>query len=239
MRYLILILALISWSSALAGTVEVCSLGRAEVSVPASQYINVYASGPSTCNVYKNVGYPNVPSAYTLETNGSFSNKETSFGPYTYATTIRIEAGQDPVYYSVGSGAVAIPCVRHLPITVARSQLAPATMTITATFVSTDMMGGIITGDNSNGGPATYTLPTGTLLDAASSLNIGEGFSWSLINLSTAAADIITVAAGSGHTCVGVMAVPSAHASTGGLYGNAAKFFSRKTAANTFVTYRQ
>ena len=37
---------------------------------------------------------------------------------------------------------------------------------------------------------------------------------------------------------VGIPIVQSAHASTGTLYGASARFFTKKTAANTFVTYR-
>jgi len=50
--------------------------------------------------------------------------------------------------------------------------------------------------------------------------------------------DTITVTAGDTHTVVGNMIVQSAHSTTGALYGNSAQFRTRKTAANTFVTYR-
>jgi hypothetical protein len=100
------------------------------------------------------------------------------------------------------------------------------------------MMNGMITGTATGSGAVTYTLPTGTLMDTATGLSIDTGFEWTLINLSTGQTDVITVAAGATHTVVGVMAVQSSYASTGGAYGNAAKFFTRKTAANTFVTYR-
>jgi hypothetical protein len=241
MRYLLsviiltLVLTFCSPVSAVVSTI-VYPNGKTEVTVPASQYINVFSQ--ATTNVYKQVGYPNLPSTFALETSGAVTNKSTSFGPYTYDTVVRIEAGIDGAIYSVGALAAAIPCEKFNPQVIVKAQIAPATMTTTATMLINDMMSGIITGTNSNGGATTYTLPTGTLSDTATGLSIDTGFEWSLINLSTAAADIITVAAGSGHTVVGSMAVPSAHASTGGVYGNAGRFFTRKTAANTFVTYR-
>jgi hypothetical protein len=40
------------------------------------------------------------------------------------------------------------------------------------------------------------------------------------------------------HTIVGNPIVQSAHSSTGGIYGNSAQWRTRKTAANTFVSYR-
>lgn len=239
MRYLAIILIAIfaTVSSVFAAvTIPVYPNGTALVTVPAAQYINVFSAGSAT--VYKQVGYPNLPPTWVVETSGSISKQEVSFGPYTYETQIKIEAGVDGASYSIGAGAVAIPCEAFKPSVVVRTQLAPATSTITATLTANALMGGLITGDNSAGGTATYTLPTGTLMDTATGFSVGDSFEWTLINISTAAADIITVAAGSGHTVVGVMAVASAHASTGGLYGSSARFLTRKTAANTYVTYR-
>jgi hypothetical protein len=80
-----------------------------------------------------------------------------------------------------------------------------------------------------------YTLPTGTLMDAASGLSINQGFQWSLINLSASAANTITLTAGTAHTIVGDAITQAAGQATG---GNASRWFTRKTAANTFVTYR-
>jgi hypothetical protein len=59
-----------------------------------------------------------------------------------------------------------------------------------------------------------------------------------LINLSAAALDTITLTAAAGHTIVGNAIVQSANAATGGVYGNSAHWRTRKTAANTFITYR-
>jgi hypothetical protein len=59
-----------------------------------------------------------------------------------------------------------------------------------------------------------------------------------LINLSAAALDTVTVTAGEGHTIVGNAIVQSVHASTGLIYGSSGMFRTKKTAANTMVTYR-
>jgi hypothetical protein len=67
---------------------------------------------------------------------------------------------------------------------------------------------------------------------------VDEFFDWTLINLSAAAADTITVTAGADHTVVGTMICQSAHSSTGLVHGNALRLRTRKTAANTFVSYR-
>ncbi|MFA6093971.1 MAG: hypothetical protein WC986_13615 [Elusimicrobiota bacterium] len=237
MKLLVILLALVLTATSFAAvSVNVYPNGTATVTVPASQYINVFSAG--SARVYKQVGYPNLPSTWVLETSGELTRQEATFGPYTYETQVKIEAGVDGAIYSVGAGAVALGCEKFLPAVPVRAQLAPATATVTATLTSAQLLSGIIVADSSDGGATPYTLPTGTLLDTASGLSIGQGFQWTLINVSTAAADIITIGAGSGHTVVGIMAVPSAHSSTGLVYGSSATFFSRKTAANTFVTYR-
>lgn len=118
------------------------------------------------------------------------------------------------------------------------TQGAPTAKTTTATLTIAELLTGILTGTHAAGSTQTYTLPTGTLTDAAVQMSNGDAFDWYLINSSAAAADTITVAAGTDHTVVGNMIVQSAHSSTGGVYGNSAHFRTRKTAANTFVTYR-
>jgi hypothetical protein len=139
--------------------------------------------------------------------------------------------------YSVGLLAASLPVLAQQPRNV-YTQLAPISYTTTQTLLAPDLMTGIITATHTAGGTVAYTLPTGTLTDAATGLYINQGFEWTLINLSAAAADTITLTAGTGHTIVGTAVVPSAHSTTGLLYGNAARWFTRKTAANTFITYR-
>ena len=65
-------------------------------------------------------------------------------------------------------------------------------------------------------------------MDAALEMEIGESFDWSAINTGAANAFTVTAAA-SGHTVVGAGAVALSSSGT---------FRTRKTAADTFVTYR-
>lgn len=107
------------------------------------------------------------------------------------------------------------------------------------TLTIAKLLTGIVTGTHTVGATAAYTLPTGTLCSAGCACGDGDGFYWHLINLSAAAADTLTVTAGTDHTIVGVALVESAHISTGGLSGsNSSTWFTRKTTANTWVTYR-
>lgn len=259
MRFLTLCLALcVLISPAIAATVVVYPNGTANVAVPAGQFINVFTSGSSSAQVFKQVGFPNYPSSFALETNGVVANQERSFGPYTNATNIRIEASTDPVLYSVGAGAVPIPVSVPAPaltaplgatVRIGAQQLAyllpaPTAMTGAASITSAALLGRLITGTHTAGATAAYTLPTGTLLDAAAgNMQINDAFEWTLINLSVAALDSITVTAAAGHTIVGNPIVISAHSTTGGTatsHGcSSSNWITQKTAANTFVTYRK
>lgn len=119
-----------------------------------------------------------------------------------------------------------------------RSQPAPQTATVTATLTAAQLLDGILTGTHTAGATQTYTLPTGTLLDAAlpSTFAVNDSFDLSIINLSAAVLDTITIAAGATLTVVGTMIVESAHADAE--HPGSAMFRFRKTAANTFVCYR-
>lgn len=259
MRYVILSLALCAamLAPALAATAALVPDGNVLVTIPASQYINVFTEGGSSAYVYKRSGFPNAPDQFELETNGEVSNKETSFGPYTLATTVKIVSGSGRVLYSVGSGGLAIPVSRIVPAlspgagSILRAtarlgtlQPVPSAKTTAVTLTAAELLTGIITGTHTAGATQAYTLPTGTLLEAAVPfLQIGEGFEWVLINLNAAAADSITVTAATDHTIVGDAIVISNHVTTGGAITShgcsSSTWITKKTAANTFVTYRK
>lgn len=118
-----------------------------------------------------------------------------------------------------------------------RTQVTPTAKTAAATLTIADLLTGIITGNPA--AAVAYTLPTGTLCDGGVTMAVDEAFEWVLSNIATTATYIITLTAGAGHTIVGCPKVPSNSTTTGGLWGTAsATFRTRKTAANTFVTYR-
>lgn len=119
-----------------------------------------------------------------------------------------------------------------------KAQPAPSAKTTAATLTIAELLTKIITGTHTAGATVAYTLPSGTLTDAGVSMEINDSFDWSLINLSAAALDSVTVTAGSDHTIVGNPIVQSAHSTTGGIYGNSSLWRTRKTAADTFVSYR-
>lgn len=204
--------------------------GRVSVTLTSTQKIAVYSQG--LVLVYRTSGFANYPDNTNLI--GTVINGQTVFGTYSGGATIVLEAtGGLPVLYEVGTDAIVKQWRTDNGV-----QVDPTAKTTAVTLTAAELLTQLITGTHAAGATQAYTLPTGTLLDAAGSFDVNEYFDWTLINLSAAALDTITLTAGSGHTIVGNAIVQSANASTGGIYGNSARWRTRKTAANTFVTYR-
>ena len=106
----------------------------------------------------------------------------------------------------------------------AYNQPTPATYADAATLTVADLKTKIIT---YTGIAATLTLPTGTLTEGGfGAIYTNMAFEWSVINTG---AGICTIGAGTDHTIVGSATVA---------IGASARFASRRTAANTFVSYR-
>ena len=119
-----------------------------------------------------------------------------------------------------------------------RRQIAPVAMTVAATITVAALKAGLITGTHAAGATAAYTLPTGTVMDAAltSFFINNDSFDFTIINLSAAVADTITLTAAAGFTIVGQATIDSAHADSE--FPSSGTFRVRMTAANTFVAYR-
>lgn len=189
-------------------------LGNVTVVVPAAGSIAVYAKG--NAQVSQIVGYPNHPDALSLL--GVVSNGQTVFGPYAAGATIRIDGGALPTLYEVG----AAPLVED--VLAWQVQGAPVAVDVTGAVSAAAILGGIVT--STTAAAVAGTIPTGTVMDAASNLQIGDSFDWSVI---ATGANAFTVTAAAGHTIVGnavVATVTSGH------------FRTRKTAAATYITYR-
>lgn len=110
--------------------------------------------------------------------------------------------------------------------TVVTQSATAASVSQISTLTAANLIGGIVTSTATASG-ATLTLPTGTNVDSAfQELQVNQAFEWSVINLGSY---YITMAANTGHTIVG----------NASLYNlGSGRFLTRKTAANTFVTYR-
>ena len=108
---------------------------------------------------------------------------------------------------------------------IAYNRDAPAAVNATATLTVANLKTGIIT--STSAAATDMTLPTGTLTEGGfSGVYTNMTFEWSVINTGPS---LVRVLAGTDHTIVGSGSVAT---------GTSGRFASRRTAANTFVTYR-
>ena len=116
------------------------------------------------------------------------------------------------------------------------TQAAPQTATVTATLTVAQVTGGLLVA-TPGGATASYTLPTGTLLDAQmTNMKVNSTFELTIVNV-TSATGVITIVAGTGITLVGTATIGlSAAASTSP--AGVAQFLFRKTADAAYTVYR-
>jgi hypothetical protein len=188
--------------------------GTPIVTVPAAARIACYSEG--NYSVVRVREYANgVPSEEVLfNAKGAFTSAVFSTG----ATIILRGGDTSPLLYSVGTDASITE--RNLV-----AQGDPGTLDATGTLTDALITGGLVT--STTAAAVVATLDTGAVMDAAGTFAVNDAFFWSVINTGP---DTFTVtAAASGHTVVGAGAVAT---------GTSGRFMTRKTAANTFVTYR-
>jgi hypothetical protein len=188
--------------------------GRAEIVVPATESIAVYSKG--VAKVYRKLGYPNFPE--TLSLLGTVNAGQTVFGAYASGATIIIEAGADQVEYMVGVNPIA-DCVLQKKV-----QAVPGVLNATGALTAAMMLAGIVT--STTAAAVAGTVPAGSVMDLAVDFAVGDSFDWSVI---ATGANAFTVTAAAGHTIVGTAVVATV---------TSALFRTKKTAADTFVTYR-
>lgn len=121
-----------------------------------------------------------------------------------------------------------------------RKQAAPAAKTTTTTLTAAEIMAGLLTANQGAAGAATYTMPLGTDLETAliaafPGLQNDDSFDFTIVNISTVAAEDVTVAGNTGTTAVGNMTIASNAAVTDQAWGT---FRVRRTAADTYSFYR-
>jgi len=156
-------------------------------------------------------------------TKGTAANKPTvpdfpsdTFGFYLETDTGKLNVG------SSGGTAWTQP-LSNVP------QGTPTAKTATATLTIAELQTGIITSTSASA--VALTLPTGTLTDAgvlSGTMAVGQSFEWGVINLGSSSG-AVTMTAGTDHTYVGNAVVA---------ISTSAWFRTRKTATNTYVTYR-
>ena len=194
--------------------------GRSTITVPAGESIAVFTQGQA--QVSRTIGFPNYPDVTTLI--GTVTNGQTVFGSFSTGATIVVESvSAIPVLWEIGVS----PQVQQQRLN-AQVQAAPSNITDGAAmaFGSADMLAGIVTATPTT--TRSIQLPTGASLDLVSEFAANDSVDWSLITL---AAFALTITVNTGHTIVG-------SAATAATSGATARFRTRKTAADTFVSYR-
>jgi hypothetical protein len=187
-----------------------------EFTLAASDKLAVYSK--AAASVYTKTDYPNfVPSTTLLKL--TVADIEYVSATVTIATTIVIDAGNQDVYYNAGVAPVIVERRGQ------RGQGTPGILNATGDLTSAMILSGLVTTTAAAG--VTATLDTGTEIDAAVEMEIGEAFDWAVNSIT--GAGTFTVTANTGHTIVGTPGVVTV---TSGL------FRTRKTAAATYVTYR-
>lgn len=191
--------------------------GKKTVNLIASDKIAVFCRG--TCLVYTNIGFPQFPDKVSLLSD--VTAEEWVSSAVSVATELNLDNSGSafPAYYEIGTA----PLVKDDGRKGGPAQAAPATLDVTGDITPAMIIGGILT---SAAATVTATLPTGTLMDAAGEFAINDSIDWSIIKIG---ANTLTVAVNTGHTHVGNLAVATATSS---------HYRTRKTAANTFETYR-
>lgn len=189
--------------------------GTATFNVPAGGSVAVFTRDSAVVLTVGN--YPNVPPSLN-QIGVVLAGVVTTFGPFTNATVVQVQGGAGETYYSVGT-APAITDRQDYSI-----QPTPVAVNVTGAVSSAAILGGIVT--STTAAAVAGTIPTGAVLDAATTLAVGESFSWSVINTGP---NTFTVTAAANHTIVGTATVATA---TSGY------FRTVKTAAGTFITYR-
>jgi hypothetical protein len=188
--------------------------GTPIVTVPAAARIACYSEG--NYSVVRVREYANgVPSDEVLfNSRGAFTSSVFSTG----ANIVLRGGDTSPLYYSVGTAAVVTERNEF-------TQVDPGTLNATGTLTSALITTGLVT--STTVGAVVATLDTGAVMDASSTFAINDAFFWSVVN--TGPNTFTVTAAASGHTVVGAGAVAT---------GTSGRFVTRKTAADTFISYR-
>ena len=201
-----------------ASTTNVANLNASRL----ADFLPNSTEGNSTVVVRDGAG--NISLAY----NSKFRTKDSGG---TVANILQL-AGADNVY----AGSASYPLVLATSIAIAFNQNNVTAKTISDTLLASQIAVGIITVNNGAAGVTTLTLPTAANMDSYYT-NVGNNsaFDFSVINISTVAAEDCVIATNTGWTLVGDMNVEANDAARA---RSAGTFRARKTGAGAWTLYR-
>ncbi len=180
-----------------------------KVIVPAAQSITVFTQ--DSAQILQDVSGSPTPI-------GTVTAAQQTFGPFASGAAITIQAGAFTVMYAVGTSPILRELIGN------RVQRAPVAISAAGAIPASAMANGLISSNSLLG--ITCTLPTGATMETVSDFRIDDSFDWGVMAVGLFG---FTVGASAGHTIVGNATVSS---------GISGEFRTRKTATNTFVTYR-
>jgi hypothetical protein len=115
-------------------------------------------------------------------------------------------------------------------------QAAPVAATVSATLTAANLLVGIITVNQGGGAASAQQLPAASALDTAlPQAVVNSSFDFSVINISTVAAESASLTTNTNLTLVGDMDILANSAAT---TKSAGRFRARKTAAGAWTIYR-
>lgn len=193
----------------------VSQFGNVTFTIPATGSVAVFTKG--VAQLYQVVSNANHPE--TLSLLGTVTGGQTVFGPYSTATTVKLESSSGEVLYDYGIAPAVLDKQSF------QLQPTPVAVNVTGAVSAAAILGGIVT--STTAAAVAGTVPTGTVMDASmTSFNINDSVDWTVINTGP---NTFTVTAASGHTLVGTATVATTVSG---------RFRTTKTAAATYVTYR-
>lgn len=116
-------------------------------------------------------------------------------------------------------------------------QVTPTAKTVAVTLTAAELLTGIITAAQGGGAAANYQLPTASSFQNLAPNNIADNdaFDFYVINISTNAAEIITITTNTNWTLVGNMIIG---ANSAGTAQSSATFRARRTSSANYTLYR-
>lgn len=191
--------------------------GSVTVTVPAGEAVAVYSQGFAI--VERLVGTPNYPTMST--TIATVRNAQVVTSTFATGATIVITAsGGLPVLYEVGTAPVVKQDRLLSPV-----QVAPGTLNATGPLTPALVLTGLVTSSTALG--VTATLDVGATFETSSDWDANDTIQWAVVN--TGPNTFTVTSPDASHTVVGAGAVAT---------GTSGSFRTRRSAANTFITYR-
>lgn len=173
------------------------------------------------------------PIGDTVASTGAFSTLSAS-GAVSGAGVTALFASP-PAIGGTAPAAVTATTLRSTGL-VTVTQGAPAAATTSATLTAANLLTGIITVNQGGAGASAQQLPAGGALDTALPAAVaGDAFDFSVINISTTAAESASLTTNTGLTLVGDMDIAANSAAT---TKSAGRFRARKTGTALWTVYR-